>query len=64
MESKTIMYGLLAVITFFMVTILMFATGPTGAAASIEGKGLEYWPVVAGMVAIVAIGIIGIRGSD
>ena len=60
---KTIIYSLLIVITTLMIGILMFSTGPTGAAASIEGRGLEYWPVIAGMIGIAAVGIIGVKGS-
>jgi len=63
MEKRVIVYSLLIVISSLMVSILMFSTGPTGMAASIEGKGLEYWPVIAGMMGLVAIGIIGVKGS-
>jgi len=63
-NSKVVIYGGLIVVTTLMVGILMFATGPTGAAASIDGKGMEYWPVIAGMVGIAAIGLVGVKGSS
>ena len=63
MGKRTIIYSFLIIISTLMVGILMFSTGPTGMAASIEGKGLEYWPVIAGMLGIAAIGFIGVKGG-
>jgi len=63
-NHKFAIYSLMIMVSTLMVGILMFSTGPTGAAASIEGKGLEYWPVIAGMMGIVAIGIVGVKGNQ
>jgi len=60
-KHNYLVYSFLIAISVLMVGILMYSTGPTGMAASIEGKGLEYWPVIAGMMAIAAIGVIGVK---